>query len=99
MMEQAEEVRAQGGDDLRGITRGAIWRSAPRQVVMPRRRSGRWRARISKDRFVYDESSDSYRCPEGGALAASGEAAVTWWCVSTAPPVPCAGPVRGVFWR
>ena len=78
MMEQAEETsgyRAETTLADAGYHSGSNLEECARRgqrVVMPESQGRALESLYHKDRFVYDEASDSYRCPEGYTLRFSG---------------------------
>ena len=78
MMEQAEETSGHRAETTladAGYHSGSNLEECARrgqQVVMPESQERALESPYHKDRFVYDEASDSYRCPEGYTLRFSG---------------------------
>lgn len=78
MMEQAEEAskhRAETTLADAGYHSGSNLEECARRgqrVVMPESQERALESPYHKDRFVYDEASDSYRCPQGSTLRFSG---------------------------
>ena len=78
MMEQAEETSGHRAETTladAGYHSGSNLEECARrgqQVVMPESQERALASPYHKDRFTYDEASDSYRCPEGYTLRFSG---------------------------
>ncbi len=78
MMEQAEETSGHRSETTladAGYHSGSNLQECARrgqQVIMPESQDRALESPYHKDRFTYDEASDSYRCPEGYTLRFAG---------------------------
>ncbi len=74
MLEEAEQITGVRGSTVladAGYHTGANLEAGHERgqtLVIPERPRGRERGAYFKDRFVYDQATDSYRCPEGQVL-------------------------------